>query len=140
MNWQQLKNNITSAVRRFFYGRNGSDHLTVFIVVASLIISLIAQAARLPWLFLFYYAGIFLCFYRVLSRNLARRRAENQAFLQSAGAVTSWFRLKGKIIRERKTHRYLKCPGCRQQLRVPKGNGKICVTCSRCKMEFTRKT
>jgi len=39
-----------------------------------------------------------------------------------------------------KTHRYYRCPGCRQRLRVPRGRGNIVITCPKCHREFTKRT
>lgn len=125
---------------RFSYGRNGVDQLTVFMLTVSLIIALIGGIFRLPWLQLIYYVGVILVVYRILSRNLTKRRTENQMFLQKTRAVTSWFRIQKRIFQERKTHRYFKCPTCKQRLRVPKGKGSIKITCSRCGEQFSRKS
>ena len=37
-------------------------------------------------------------------------------------------------------HRYFDCPKCRQPVRVPRGKGKIMITCPKCKERFQRKT
>lgn len=46
-------------------------------------------------------------------------------------------RLAKKMWKERKTSNFLKCPQCGQVLSVPKGKGKLRVTCPKChaKME-----
>ena len=40
----------------------------------------------------------------------------------------------------RKTYRYFSCPHCRQQVRVPKGRGKISITCPKCGTQFIKKS
>ena len=41
---------------------------------------------------------------------------------------------------QRSTYRFFKCPQCKQTVRVPKGRGKICITCPKCKTEFIKKS
>ena len=77
--------------------------------------------------------------FRVLSRNYARRRAENAKFLTVAGPAIRWIKLQRTIHRD-KEHRYFKCPNCGQQLRVPRGKGKVTITCRNCGVSFDEKT
>jgi len=42
-------------------------------------------------------------------------------------------------IRDR-SHRYYSCPRCRQPVRVPRGKGKISITCPKCSEKFIKKT
>lgn len=43
-------------------------------------------------------------------------------------------------LKQRKTHRFFKCPECGVTVRVPKGKGKIKITCPKCKNAFVRNT
>ena len=85
------------------------------------------------------FALILFALFRMLSRNPARRRAENARFLKVAGPAIQWFRLRRTIHRD-KEHCYFKCPNCGQQLRVPRGKGKITVTCRSCGAVFEEKS
>ena len=71
-------------------------------------------------------------FYRMFSRNIAKRRRENEKFC-------GFFRLRRNKIKDRKTHVYRKCPKCKAVLRLPKAKGKHSVVCPRCKERFTVK-
>ena len=73
--------------------------------------------------------------FRILSRNLPRRREENAKFLRLIDPAVRWMRLR-RTIRRDKEHRYFKCPNCGQMLRVPRGKGKITVTCRGCGAGF----
>jgi hypothetical protein len=66
--------------------------------------------------------------FRMLSRNTYKRYQENRKFLQFTG------RMKDR------EHRYFDCPKCRQMVRVPRGKGKISITCPRCREKFVKKT
>jgi hypothetical protein len=49
---------------------------------------------------------VLICF-RMFSRNIVARSAENRKFLPIYNAVTGWFRLTFKKIRDRKDYRYI---------------------------------
>ncbi|MFQ8847106.1 MAG: hypothetical protein ACLR84_06630, partial [Clostridia bacterium] len=82
---------------------------------------------------------------RAFSRNINRRAAENQRYLQFAGSVRSKFgrgagNPYGQTPRTKdNTHKILRCPGCGEKLRVPKGAGKINISCPHCHTKFTKK-
>ena len=77
--------------------------------------------------------------FRMFSRNPARRRAENAAFLRLAGPVIRWFKLR-RCARRDRDYCYFTCPHCKQMLRAPKGKGKIHVTCRTCGTVFEKTT
>ena len=124
---------------RFMQGRYGMDHLGRSVVGAAIlafVLSFFFENAIFP---LLAWAGIIYAYFRMFSRNISKRRAENAKFMQLAGPVVRWFRLRRTIHRD-KDHRYFKCPNCGQQLRVPKGKGKITVTCRSCGASFEEKS
>ncbi len=126
-------------LRRLMYGRYGSDALNQFLMVIALVL-------LIPWFFthwaifsILILALIILIYCRMFSRNIYKRSAENQKFL-------AWFtpiqrKLAGrKMQMQDKAHRYYKCPSCDRTLRVPRGRGRIEITCPHCKRKFTKKT
>lgn len=126
---------IRNAFQRFMYGRYGNDQLNIFLVCLYAALFLTEALTRSV---LFYYlslAVVLWAMFRLLSRNLDRRRAENARFMALADPFLRWFRLQ-RTIRRDKEHRYFKCPNCGQQLRVPRGKGKITVTCRGCGASF----
>ena len=126
---------IRNAIHRFMYGRYGNASLNTFLIVFSLFLYLLfvlTQIALFYWICL---VLVFVSLFRLLSRNFEARRKENAKFMRLAGPVTQWFRLQ-RTIRRDKDHRYFKCPNCGQQLRVPRGKGKIIVTCRSCGASF----
>ena len=129
---------IRNAIQRFMYGRYGSDQLNVFLLVLYLVLYILFSLTRLAPFYWLSLIVIVVGLYRMLSRNFARRRAENAKFMRFAGPVISWFRLRRTIHRD-KEHVYFKCPSCGQQLRVPRGKGKITVTCRNCGAVFQEK-
>lgn len=121
------------------YGRYGSDKLSMFLLVAYFILYLISAITGLG---LFYYIALALIVYsifRSMSRNIEKRRRENAKFLQLAGPSLQHMKMRSTI-RKDKAHRYFKCPNCKQYLRVPKGKGKISITCRSCGTSFEEKS
>ena len=130
---------IRNAIARFMYGRYGNDPLNVFLIGAYLLLYLLYALVRFAPLYWLSLVFLFLALFRLFSRNLPRRRAENAKFLAMAGPAMAWFRLRRTIHRD-KEHRYFKCPNCGQQLRVPRGKGRITVTCRGCGATFQEKS
>ncbi len=126
---------IRNAIQRFMYGRYGNDSLNLFFIVLYLSLYLLFALTHLE---IFYWVSLVLVFvslFRLLSRNIPARRKENAQFMRLAGPVIQWFRFQRTIHRD-KDHRYFKCPNCGQQLRVPRGKGRITVTCRSCGASF----
>ncbi len=126
-------------LRRMMYGRYGQDQLSLALLAGYLILYLLSALLRWRWLSWAAFALGALAVYRMLSKNMERRRAENAKFLQLTLPVVRWVRMR-RTIRHDKDHRYFKCPNCGQQLRVPKGKGKITVTCRSCGVSFEEKS
>ena len=127
-------------IRRFMYGRYGVDQLSFVGILLYMVLIIIAQLFRWPILTGFSMLILVLCFFRIFSRNTGKRYQENEKFLQLTRPLKNWCVEMNKRLRDRKTHRYFRCPNCKNMLRVPKGKGKICITCPVCRKEFIKKT
>ena len=121
--------------RKLMYGRYGSDQLSLFLIVVYLVLYLLSVLLRISVLALLGDVVLLLTLYRCLSRRIDKRRAENAKFLELFSPMVRWVRLRRTIHRD-KDHRYFKCPNCGQQLRVPRGKGRITVTCRNCGASF----
>ena len=130
---------IRSALQRLMYGRYGNDQLNMALLVLYLALFLAYVLTDFELLYWLSFALLAASLFRLLSRNHARRRAENAKFLRVAGPALQWLRLQ-RTIRRDKEHRYFRCPNCGQQLRVPRGKGKITVTCRSCGAVFEKKS
>ena len=120
-------------------GRYGTDHLNVALVLFSLILTLVLSLFNLgPYVYAAYLPMIFAIF-RMLSRNIARRRAENDRFLRIWWPIRTKLGNKLRQLKD-KNHRYFRCPACHSTLRVPKGKGKIQITCPKCGERFSKKS
>jgi len=126
-------------LQRFFAGRNGSDQLCVTLLIAAVIALIVSRITSLSLLVYLYYLLILLCLYRSLSRNLPQRQRENAWFLKKTRRLRAWRPSANGQTRDRRAYKYLKCPNCGQRLRVPRGKGKLLITCSGCKLRFYKK-
>ena len=124
---------------RFMYGRYGADQLTFALIILYLILSLTLTLIPVPLIWLLAYIPMVFCFYRMLSRNIAKRQAENWAFLRVWHPVKNWFKSANQNFKAHQEYKYFKCPNCKQKLRAPRGRGKIQVTCQRCRHQFIKK-
>lgn len=132
-NWlRRLGANLRTGLQRFMIGRYGTDKLNIAILVAGLILSILSVIVILPLidliLMLLSYGLMGWALFRTLSRNTYKRYQENRKYLM---LCQRW---------KDREHRYYDCPRCRQQIRVPRGKGKISITCPKCKEKFIRKT
>ena len=130
-------------LRKLMYGRYGSDQLNLFLLIACLICWLLCRFIKAPIvvqiLSVAGYVLIFYSLYRTFSRNYDRRRAENNRFLSITDPITRNFRRMNAQARDR-DHKYFRCPTCGQLLRVPKGKGRIHISCRNCVASFEKKT
>jgi len=126
--------------RKFMLGRYGPDQLGMAMVILSFTLSLLyAIIGNMP-LLLLSYVCFGLALYRMLSRNIYRRRAENDKFIRYWWPIRTRIKRRIENIKQRRTHKFYKCPKCKKKLRVPRGKGKIQVTCRKCNEKFYKKT
>ena len=119
--------------RNFMIGRYGPDRLGTCLFVLGMILMVSGGILSrfflwAVWLRLVGWIPLGWCIFRMYSRNLAARSRENRAF------VGFFSRLADR------KHCYFRCPQCRQHVRVPRGRGKISITCPKCKQKFMKKT
>lgn len=124
---------------RFMTGRYGMDQLNTAMMVLYIILYVIYLFTRWVILDFIVLVLLFVTIFRMLSRNLERRRAENTRFLQLVRPVLRKFKSCRSRMQD-KEHRYFKCPNCGQQMRVPRGKGRITVHCRSCGATFEEKS
>lgn len=128
-------------------GRYGVDQMNIGVLIFSMVCTLTASLTR--WLLLSILGTALLAYgvFRMFSRNVSARSKENQKFLVFWNKVKGiwyrtkdWFSGKKRRFADRKTHCYFSCPKCKRKLRVPKGKGKIEISCPICGTKFIKKT
>ncbi|MDF2698462.1 MAG: hypothetical protein K0Q49_18 [Haloplasmataceae bacterium] len=125
--------------KKFMNGRYGGDQLSLLLLIISVVISLIASITDIPYLGLLSFIPLIIAMNRMLSRNISKRQKENYKL------VRLYYPIKNKMSKRKarlkdKENRYFKCSICKTILRVPKGKGKITVTCPKCKNKLIKKT
>lgn len=124
-------------------GRNGNDAFNRFLIAVSLVLLLLSfvlpESLRRVVYPLFLILLVYI-YYRMLSRNLYKRQAENARYWQKRTQFVGWFRLLKERWVQRKGFRFFSCPSCHTTLRVPKGRGKIKIVCRKCGTSFVRKS
>lgn len=157
---------LMDRLRQWMVGRYGSDQLNIALLVLYLISSIVLSLTGwFPVLILGYLLFV-LIFFRMFSRNIPKRYAENQKFLKIWNPIRNKFpksksrtnsgyygqnpygnpygatqkpRKKSKPKAD-KNHKIFQCGKCGQMIRVPKGKGKIAITCPNCRQEFIKRT
>lgn len=127
-------------LKRFMMGRYGGDQLSVVLLVLSIFLTILVRLINLPLLAVIAYIPLVICIYRMFSRDISKRSMENYKFAMLVSPLYTWFRKTRQRVKDTKTHKYFKCQNCKTTLRVPKGKGKIIITCPKCKIQFTKKT
>ena len=144
--WEKIKQSL----RRFMMGRNGADNLSVALLWTGLILYLLGSivgSIQVSIIFpllgmllnLLGFAAYVFCIFRMFSRNLDKRRAENRRYVTMAEKKKTERRQAKVRFQNRKTYKYFKCPGCKAWLRLSRGKGVVTITCSRCHTSFTQK-
>ena len=126
--------------RKFMIGRYGVDSLSKFMLGTAVVLLVFAMGFRNNFLNTLACLLVFLCYFRMFSRNYQKRAEENQKFLELKGKAATFLKREKEYFEQRKTHHIYKCPSCKQKIRVPKGKGKICITCPKCHTEFIKKS
>lgn len=123
---------MSAGMQRFFLGRYGHDKLNLAILILGLVFCILGMFTR-NWLLntvcsLISYGTLILTMYRCLSRKTYKRYQENRRFLLLLDTLKD------------RSNRYYSCPKCHQTVRVPKGKGKIAITCPKCREKFIKRT
>jgi len=126
--------------RKIMYGRYGLDQLSVALLILSVIMSLVGRIGQWVLVQILSWIPIIFCYFRVFSKNLYARGKENAVFLRYWTKIKASCRSFVYRMKSAKTYRFFKCPTCSQRLRVPKGKGKISITCPKCGNSFIGKS
>ena len=137
---------------RFMQGRYGNDKLNQFIMAAALLLCLLSLCGA-KFGYILGIAGLVYTYYRMFSKDISKRSAENTKYLQyiehlsdfskwpnNAGYIKSKTSQYKRELAQRKTHHIYRCSSCRQKIRIPRGKGKVEITCPKCRNKFVKKS
>ncbi len=128
-NWQRK-------MMEWLQGRQGPDDLAVFSMNLAIVVVVVNLFARVSWLGWVALVLIAYSMFRIQSKNLGSRARENEAFLKALGPARPWVQNPRAAWAELRAYKHVKCASCKQRVRVPRGKGKLRVTCPRCKTKF----
>ena len=139
-NLRQFRFVLQSFLMRLLYGRNGFDNLARLsygLSMILLIVNIFASSVIIyfTWIGLFAYS-----MFRTFSRNITKRYAENKKYLEMTDGLRKRVGLVKLQWRDRQVSRYYICKSCHQQIRVPKGKGRIEIRCPKCGERFIKRT
>ena len=140
MNWRDKFTN-------FMYGRYGVDQLSRFMLVVIFILCVLSLFIKGSFMSLLILVLIILTYYRMFSKNIYKRAAENEKYLKfigkfkrngngyNGGYQNNYGNYQNNYgggytgsranTQDRKNYKYFKCPTCSQKIRIPRGHGKI---------------
>ena len=132
---QKIKNGL----QKLMVGRRGPDELTLALLIAGLVLSMVGSAIGFGLLNLAGMAAYVLAIFRMFSRNLQKRYAENAKFTGVWRSLTASVRQFINRTKNMKKYKYFKCPECHSRLKLPRKVGEVTVTCGKCHHAFKQK-
>lgn len=132
-----MKDKIKNYLQKVY----GVDFFSKTMIVFALILSLINlkfknRVIEIITMVLIVYFGIF----RVFSVNKYQRMIENQKFAKAVKPMTDFFEKYKIRASNSKDKKYIKCPNCKKEMKIPRNKGKIKVTCPHCGHKFVKKS
>lgn len=124
----------------FMRGRYGTDELSKALMIAGLGLVLVASFTGSTIFYLLSTAVIVFSYYRIFSRDTYRCSLQNQKYLGLRNRTIREWKGMVDIFRQRKDYRIYSCPSCRQKVRIPKGKGKVEITCPKCSAKFSKRS
>jgi len=127
----------------FMAGRNGNDKLNMFLLMTAFALMILSAffsgviGRVLSGLVL---ALLILSYFRMFSRNIYKRREENEKYLKLRYKVMGDLHGRKERWVQRKDYKFFSCPACKTMLRVPRGHGKLKIVCRKCGNSFIGKT
>ena len=126
---------------KFMYGRYGHDTLNYWIIIFAMLVSILSAIFLHSnnFVSLFVYLLLVLSVFRMMSKQRYKRKKENEKFYAITRPIRSRFKLIKSNLTDKES-RYYQCPQCGQKVRVPRGRGKIEISCPNCRTKFTRRS
>ena len=122
------------------YGRYGADEFSKFTLIAGGVLFVLYTLTGFHFLYIAFMATVIYNCFRMFSKNRYKRQMELQAYYILKNKFNAKTAIYKRMWRERKTHRFFACPVCKTVVRVPKGRGKIEISCPKCHNNFIKKS
>ena len=131
---------IRNWLQKVMIGRYGPDQLNMALLAIAVILSILSAIFKTGIIMIACYVLLLLSILRMMSRNINARRRENDKFIKIWWPIRTKIKAKFVQLKSLKQYRFFKCPECKKTLRVPRGKGKIQITCPKCGERFIRKS
>lgn len=135
-----MKNSWKNKMMQFMQGRYGADQMGQMLSAVSMVFLIISLFSRNQGWFLLALIGIVYNYFRMFSKNISKRYAENQKYLTMTAGIRRKIASWKSQLAQRKIYHIYRCPGCKQKIRVPRGRGKIEIRCPKCNTRFVKKS
>ena len=123
----------------FMQGRYGADQLYRVMLIGGAVLVILSNFIFEVFFLLLGWILVVLAFVRAFSKDYSRRYAENQKFLELTGKIRKVFGKQRYVMEQRKDYHIYTCPQCRQKIRMPRGKGKVEISCPKCHTKFIKK-
>ena len=130
---------IKEGLRNLMKGRRGADELSLALLIAGVVLSMLSSITRIGLFYLIGLVAYGLSIYRMFSRKIEKRYAENAKFLAFWRGWRSKLRQFINRLKNIRKYKYFKCPQCGARLRLPRKVGEVTVTCGKCRHAFKQK-
>lgn len=127
-------------LRNFMMGRYGIDSFGRFLLGLALIMLLLSCFFLRNVFYIVSLLILLYAYYRIFSKDISRRYKENNIFLNYKYKIRNFYQKEKYMFKQRRIYHIYRCPGCKQKIRIPKGKGRICITCPKCKTEFIKRS
>lgn len=127
--------------KKFMVGRYGVDQLSNGLNFIFLLFVIIGLLSKKSFFLVLALVPMIYNYYRMFSKNFSKRYNENRIYTNIMAPYYNWLEKITKKLqkyqnRDRKNYKYFTCKSCKQELRIPRGKGKVTITCPRCKHSF----
>ena len=124
----------------FMQGRYGADQLYRVMLIGGAVLVILSNFIFEVFFLLLGWILVVLAFVRAFSKDYSRRYAENQKFLELTGKIRKVFGKQRYVMEQRKDYHIYTCHQCRQKIRMPRGKGKVEISCPKCHTKFIKKS
>ena len=130
---------------RFMQGRYGVDQFAKFtmgVALVSIVLAIFVNTGSRAGslLDMLGLVAIVYTYFRIFSRNISKRAQENQKYLSATATIRQRLNKEKNMMKQRKDYHIYTCPSCGQKVRIPRGKGKIEISCPKCHSKFVKRS
>ena len=130
---------------RFMQGRYGVDQFAKFtmgVTLVSIVLAIFVNTGSSAGslLDMLGLVAIVYTYFRIFSRNISKRAQENQKYLSATAKLRQRLNKEKNMMKQRKDYHIYTCPSCGQKVRIPRGKGKIEISCPKCHSKFVKRS